>query len=78
LEPLELVLVQALVLARELARAQELALEQVLVPVLGSALALARGCFRRMSADRSRRLEVGSLMQAEPHWELLNPVESLS
>jgi hypothetical protein len=63
LEPLVLAVVQA----QELARAQELALEQVQalvqvlerVQVLGSALALARGCFRRMSADRSRLLEVG-------------------
>jgi hypothetical protein len=71
LEPAELVLAQAQVLVQELAQAQVLVLEQVpeQVPeqVKGSALVLAQEYFHRMSADRSHRLEVGSMMQAEPH-----------
>jgi hypothetical protein len=67
LEPAELVLAQAQVLVQELAQAQVLVPEQVPEQVKGSALVLAQEYFHRMSADRSHRLEVGSMMQAEPH-----------
>jgi len=74
--------VLAVVQALELAQALEQVLEPVLEPVLeqvrGSVLALVQEYCRQMSADQSHRLEVGSLMPAEPHWAPSNPVESLS